>query len=255
MDKAPRSCYTLTPTMKRRALAIFAALAAFASACSPPSYVTYRSVSKDFTVAVPWGWDVIADADHDSFSQVEFIGPFDVDFYLGAPSLSVRWYKNYRPHALRYGRFELYANADDFIRQMLTQVYGKKAFVFGPAGSTAEIKDRPQVETGGIPEIVLHDSGLPAKYFAVLSETPAMTGVSVGTVADKATGKLYNQRYHEYAVVPVEDGFYVLCYPATLRGHNKGMEAFKHLIGSFHPYTAGPGGVKIKVPGPQPAKS
>ncbi len=73
-------------------------------------------------------------------------------------------------------------------------------------------------------------------------------------------GNRVNQRYHEYAVVPIlvdgrEAGFYVLCYPATLGGHDKGMEIFRHLIGSFHPLTAGPGGVKIKNPGHRSSKS
>jgi hypothetical protein len=239
--------------MKRRAFAIFAALAAMAAACSPPTYVAYRSVSGDFTAAVPWGWNVIADADHDSFGQVTFIGPYDKDFFMGAPSLSVRWYKNYRAHAMRYGAVEMYANADDFIRQMITQVYaGKGALIFGK--SAGPVETRPAIDRSQIPEITLAESGLPAKYFAVLSPTPASNGTTIGTVLDEK-GRRSNQRYHEYAVVPINDGFYVLCYPATLRGHDKGIEAFLHLIGSFHPYTAGPGGVKIKIPGPQAAKS
>ena len=236
--------------MKRRALAVFAALAALAAGCNPPPYVTYRSVSKDFSVAVPWGWSVVADADHDIFSQVTFIGPFDMDFYLGAPSLSVRWYKDYSPHAMRNGELEMYADADDFIRQSLQRVYGKNAFVYG--ASLGPPESRPTIDPSRIPEITLNESGLPAKYFAVLSPTPASTGVTIGTVKDE-NGVLSNQRYHEYAVVTVGDGFYVLCYPATLRGHEKGLEAFRRLIGSFHPYTAGPGGAKIKIPGPRQA--
>lgn len=252
MDKASGSCYTLASTMKRRALVIFSALAAFAAACSPPPYVTYRSVSGDFTAAVPWGWRVGAEADHDSYAAVNFVGPDDVDFYAGAPSLNVRWYKNYRPHRLPDGQVEMYANADDFIRQTLTQVYGKGSFVFGASAGPAEA--RPTIDAAKVPEIVLKESGLPAKYFAVLSPTPAVSFITLGSVVDEK-GKFWNQRYHEYAVVPVGDGFYVLCYPATLRGHDKGWDIFKRLIGSFHPYTAGPGGPKIKVPGPQAARS
>lgn len=249
MDKAARSCYTLAPTMKMRSLAIFAALAALAAACSPPKYVDYRSVSRDFTVAVPWGWNVIADADHDAFSQVTFIGPFDVDFYLGAPSLSVRWYGNYRPHRMRDGRLEMYSGADDFIRQTLDQVYGKDALVYGRG--KREDGGRALVGKGQpIPEITLRDSGLTAKYFAVVSPTPAPAGVTIGTALDDK-GRHLNLRYHEYAVVPIVDGFYVLCYPATSAGHDKGMDRFEALIGTFHPYTAGPGGPKIKIPGPR----
>jgi hypothetical protein len=260
VDKARRACYTLAPTMKMRAFAIFAAFAALASGCSlftPPKYVTYKSVSGDFTVAAPWGWNVIADADHDAFSQVTFIGPFDVDFYLGAPTMSVRWFKPYRPHRLRDLRLEMYANSDDFIKQTLGDVYGKSAIVYGP--SSAALDDRAAIDRKDIPRITLKESGLPAKYFAVFSPTPAPTGITVGTV-QTLDGQRLNQRYHEYAVVPIvvdgrEAGFYVLCYPATLGGHDKGMANFLRLIGSFHPFLAGPGGEKIKIPGPQAAKS
>lgn len=243
--------------MRTRAIAIFAAAAAFAAACSPPPYASYRSVSRDFTVEAPWGWNVIADADHDSFSQVDFIGPFDKDFYLGAPTLSVRWYKPYVPHALRYGQVEMYSSSDDFIRQMLDQVYGKDALVYGP--SSAPLDARTPIDRKAIPRITLKESGLEAKYFAVLSPTPASTGVTIGTVVNDK-GRRLNQRYHEYAVVPIdvngrEAGFYVLCYPATVGGHDKGMKFFLELIGSFHPYTAGPGGPKITIPGPQRKRS
>jgi len=239
-----------------RALAFFAAAAAFAASCSPPSYVSYQSVSGDFTVSAPWGWDVIADAQADGFAQVNFIGPFDKDFYLGAPSLSVRWYKPYRPHRLRNGSLEMYTSSDDFIKQTLDDVYGKDAIVYGP--SSLPLDQRPAADRKEIPTITLKGSGLDAKYFGVLSPTPAMSGVTIGTVVD-LDGHRINQRYHEYAVVPIdvdgrEAGFYVLTYPATLGGHDKGMEQFRHLIGSFHPYTAGPGGPKITIRGPRPAK-
>jgi hypothetical protein len=241
-----------------RALAVSAALAAFAAACSPPKYVSYRSVSRDFSVAVPWGWNVIADAAYDSFSQVTFVGPEDIDFYLGAPSLSVRWYKSYRPHRLRDGRLEMYASAADFIKQTLDDVYGKDAIVYGigtrPGGGRALVEPgRP------IPELPLRESGLPAKFFGVLAPTPAGVGVTVGTVKDES-GRLMNVRYHEYAVVPIdvegrEVGFYVLCYPATQAGHDKGLDRFRALVNTFHPFTAGPGGGKIRVPGPQAERS
>lgn len=242
--------------MRLRALAFLAAAAAFAAACSPPQYVTYQSVSKDFTVSAPWGWDVIAAAQFDAFSQVTFIGPFDKDFYLGAPSLSVRWYKPYRPHTMPDGRLEMYRSSDDFIKQTLDDVYGKDAIVYGP--SAKPLDQREAIDRRAIPSIVLNESGLDAKYFGVFSPTPARSGVTIGTVVDK-DGTRLNQRYHEYTVVPIrvdgrEAGFYVLTYPATLGGHDKGMEQYRHLIGSFHPYTAGPGGPKITIPGRQSKK-
>lgn len=244
--------------MRMRSLAIFAAAAAFAAACSPPKYVAYKSVSNDFTVAAPWGWDVIADAAYDGFSQVTFIGPYDPDFYLGAPSLSVRWYKPYRSHPMRDGRMEMYVNSDDFIKQTLHDVYGKDAIVYGvgfreDGGRNLVDKIHP------IPTIPLKESGLPAKLFGVLSPTPAAPGAVLGTKKDNS-GRLINLRYHEYAVVPIvengrEEGFYVLTYPATYNGHDKDMDRFRALCNTFHPLTAGPGGQKIRVPGPQAAKS
>lgn len=243
--------------MKTRVLAICAALAALAAACSPPKYVTYRSVSNDFTVAAPWGWNVIADADHDSFSQVTFIGPLDVDFYLGAPTLSARWYKPYRPHRLRDGSLEMYASSDDYIRQTLADVYGKDAIVYGVGAR--EDGGRALVDKAHpIPTFALKESGLPAKFFGVLSPTPASRGVTLGTETNDE-GRRVNVREHEYAVVPIvvdgrEEGFYVLCYPATQAGHDKGLDRFRAFYNTFHPLTAGPGGGKIRVPGPQ-AKS
>ena len=244
--------------MKMRAFAVFAAATALASACTPPKYTSYKSVSNDFTVAVPWGWNVIADADYDGFSQVAFIGPYDADFYLGAPSLSVRWYKPYRPHRMRDGRVEMYASSADYIKQTLHDVYGKDAIVYGlgyreDGGRVLVEKTRP------IPTLPLKESGLPAQFFGVLSPTPAAPGNTLGT-EKTGEGRLMNVRYHEYAVVPIvengrEEGFYVLCFPATKAGHDKGLKAWQALTNTFHPLTAGPGGAKIRVPGPQAAKS
>jgi hypothetical protein len=230
--------------MRTRALGIIALFAAFLAACSPPKYAHYTSVSGDFSLNVPWGWNVIAEADHDAFSEVKFIGPFDADFYLGAPSLSVRWYKRYRAHRLRDFRLEMYADADDFIGQMMRQVYGPNSVLL----SGGKILDAKQP----IPDVVLHESGLPAKYFAVLSPAPAAAG-AVGAVKD-VDGNWHNMRYHEYAVIPMDGGFYVICYPATQLGHDKAVANFNMLASSFHPYTAGPGGPKMQIR-PAPARS
>lgn len=236
--------------MRLRLLTLLAVAAAVVAACSPPKYVRYKSVSGDWAAFVPWGWNVIADADGDAFSQANFIGPFDSDFYLGAPSLSVRWYKRYRPHSLRNGQLEMYADADDFINQMIDQVYGKDADVYGVGRRTDG--GRIVVGRAAIPEIALKEAHLTAKYFAVLSPTAAPDGNQWGIEKDPKTGKRYNVRYHEYAVIPMPSGFYVLCYPATKLGHDKGMLAFNTLVETFHPYYDGPGGAKFKLP-PAPA--
>jgi len=228
--------------MKMRAFGFFVALTGLFAACSPPKYAHYKSVSGDFTAYVPWGWNVIADADRDAFSQVNFIGPFDPDFYLGAPSLSVRWYKRYRPHQMRDGRLEMYSDAQDFIRQMIHDVYGEKSVLYGIG--TREDGGREIIKA---PEdIVLTESQLTAKYFGILSPTPARAGVQWGVSKD-SQGHRVNIRLHDYAVVTVGDGFYVFCYPATLRGHDKGFEYFRALINTFHPYFAGPGGPKFLI--------
>ncbi|OGS40428.1 MAG: hypothetical protein A2506_11135 [Elusimicrobia bacterium RIFOXYD12_FULL_66_9] len=231
--------------MKMRLSAALAALAAVTAACSAPRDVTYKSIAGDFTASVPWGWSVMTDSDADAFAQVNFIGAFDGDFYLGAPSLSVRWFKRYRPHALRDGRLEMYADADDFFNQTLKQVYGESdSIVYGlaRADGSREIVKRPV-------DIVLKSAKLPAKFFTILSPAPApasnMWGLEQGQ-----DGKSINMRMHAYALVPMEGGFYVLCYPATRRGYDKYEDRFRALLGSFRPLTAGPGGSKVRLAAP-----
>lgn len=231
--------------MKARFAAFFGVVAALA-ACSAPKYTRYRGVSGDYTVEVPTGWSVIADAQGIAYAETRFVGPFDGDFYLGAPSLSVRWYRNGAEHRLRDGTMEIYASAGDFIRQTLTQVYAGNPVLYGVGtreGGGRAIVKQPD-------DYVLKETGLPAKYFGVLSPTPAPAGLKWGVDKD-ADGKPVNIRSHDYAVVPMGQGFYVLTYPATLRGHDKAAGAFAVFINSFHPYTDGPGGPKIKVPGPR----
>ena len=207
------------------------------AACGAPKYAHYESIHKDYTVSVPWGWQVMTDSQDDVFAQTNFIGPFDPDFYLGAPSLSVRWFKRYRPHRLRDGRLEIYSGADDFINQMLKQVYGPTYFFVDVDGKPID----------AVSEITLKNSGLKAKYFTVLSATPAPANMHYGVSEQKATGKPFILRKHAYAVVPVEGGFYVLCYPATENGYDRFLDRFLGLIGSFVPRTAGPGGAKLKT--------
>lgn len=232
-----------------RRLAAVLLLALAAGGCRPPKYASYESINKDYSALVPWGWQVMTDQQDTDFTQTTFIGPFDPEFYLGAPSLSVRWYRHYRPHRLTDGRLEMYGGADDFIRQMLTQIYGpeyalldlseKLSFKEAAGGKVSEV----------VPEIALQTSGLKAKVFIVVSETPAPANVQWGVFTGK-DGRFFVHRKHAYAVVPLEDGFYVLTYPATLEGYSNHESKFRGLIGSFMPRTAGPNGPKIRVPGP-----
>ena len=223
-------------------------LLALAAGCNPPKYAAYESINKDFTASVPWGWQVMTDQQDNDFSQTTFIGPFDPDFYLGAPSFSVRWYRRYRPHRLTDGRLEMYSGADDFIKQALAQVYGPEYFLLTLEGK-ASYENTKGTEI--IPEITLKQSGLKAKAFTVESATPAPEANKWGISAQAGTDRPFVLRKHAYVLVPVDDGFYVLTYPATERGYQTYLDKFAGLMGSFMPRTAGPGGAKIRVPGPK----
>jgi hypothetical protein len=233
-------------TLLRRLSAVL--LLALAAACNPPKYASYESINKDFSASVPWGWQVMTDQQDNDFSQTTFIGPFDPDFYLGAPSLSVRWYRRFRAHRLVDGRLEMYGGADDFIRQMLKQVYGPEYFLLTLEGKPSYDNAR---HAEIIPEVTLKQSGLKARGFTVESATPAPDANKWGISAQAGTGKAFVLRKHAYVVVPIEDGFYVLTYPATERGYQNHLDKFAGLMGSFMPRTAGPGGAKIRVPGPR----
>ena len=227
--------------MKRLALA--AALLAALAACSAPKYAAYRSVFDDYTATVPWGWKVVAEAQGSDFDQVMFVGPFDPDFFLGEPSLSVRWYADYRIHRMADGTLEMYSGPGDFIRQTLSKVYGPDTVLYG-AGRRAD-GGRPIIDA---PEdLVLKGSGLKAKFFIALSPAPAPANFQYGLETGE-DGKPVNMRMHAYAVVPMERGFYVLCYPATRRGFEKHLHDFEALIGGFRPLTAGPAGPAVRLP-------
>lgn len=222
---------------KTGAIAVLAL--AFAAGCKPPKYVNYSSALNDFTASVPWGWNVIADADEDAFAHINFIGPFHEDFYLGAPSLSVRWYKHFRPHRLPDGGLELYSGIDDFYKQTMRSVYGKDALLYGAGeGGKLDFIDEPQ-------DITLKSSSLPAKFFVVLSPAPASENNLWGVERHEKTGRAVNMRMHAYVLVPLKSGFYVLTYPATRRGYPKFEDRFRALFGSFRPLTEGPGGPKL----------
>lgn len=233
-------------TLARRLSAVL--LLALAAGCGAPKYADYESINKDFSASVPWGWQVMTDQQDNDFAQTTFIGPFDPDFYLGAPSLSVRWFRRYRPHRLTDGRLEMYGGADDFIKQMFKQVYGPRYVLLTLDGKVSyDNAKRAEV----VPEITLKNSGLKAKAFTVESATPAPEANKWGISGQAGTGKPFVLRKHAYAVVPVEGGFYVLTYPATERGYDNFLDKFAGLMGSFMPRTAGPGGPKIRVPGPR----
>jgi len=197
--------------------------------CRPPKYALYTSANRDFQCRVPWAWNIMFDSEEKHFTNTTFIGPFEPDFYLGAPSFSVRWYSRYAIHRLRDGMLEMYADADDFIRQTLDSVYGP---------------ERVMVQD-------VHDilaAGRKAKHFVVLCAGPAHPKARWGTAIDKATGQSINPRQHAYVVVPMPGGFYVIVYPATQQGFVKYEPQFNQLVNSFVPLKDGPGGSPFPPP-------
>jgi len=208
----------------RRALTAFVLAAAALAACSPPKYVSYTSIRRDWRCHVPWGWNVVTDEEGDHYLATDFLGAFDPDFFLGLPSLSVRWYSYSVPHRLRDGSLELYASADDFIRQTLSSVYGPSATMVQP-----------------VHDVTL-SGGRAAKHFVVLAPAPVPGGSRWGTSRDAATGALVNLRQHAYVVLALSRGFYVLTYPATRDGYKTYERRFNELVNTFTPLSDGPSG-------------
>jgi hypothetical protein len=226
--------------MKRHWAVAALALCALASGCKAPKYALYTSPQRDFQCDVPWAWNVIYDSEGSHFTHVNFIGPFEPDFYLGAPSYNVRWYTHYATHKLRDGRLEMYTGPDDFINQTLQAVYGK---------------DRTMVQPVHEEDIF----GRRFKRFTVISGAPAQPGARWGTAID-GEGRTINPRQHAYAILPMPHGFYVLTYPATTAAYKIDRlkvyrDDFEQLVNSFVPLKEGPGGAPVPPPGSsKPAK-
>jgi len=142
----------------------------------------------------------------------------------------------------------MYSGTADFIKQTLTQVYGPEYILLTLDGKVSYDNAK---RTEIIPEITLKQSGLKAQAFTVESAVRAPEANRWGISADSKTGKGFVLRKHAYALIPVEDGFYVLTYPATADGYEKFLDKFAGLMGSFMPLNAGPGGAKFRVPGPR----
>src|SRR5687767_4677767 len=131
------TCYN-PASMRRLARTGAVLLGAFVfAACRPAKYVRYASSAGDFTCDVPWGWSVIVDSAGSDYTNVTFTGPIEPSFYRGVPSFSVRWYRAGAPHRLPDGSYETYANHEDFVRQMLSEVYTPGGKMWG--GADAEI--------------------------------------------------------------------------------------------------------------------
>lgn len=211
----------------RLAPVVLAVAALFA--CSPPKYVPYTSINGDWKSVVPWHWNVMTDQEKGSFASTNFIGPFDPEFYLGAPSFGVRWHAYKRVHRLPDGLVEHYESVDDYVDQMLKAVYGPDRHIVDG--------DEPSRE---VPIGELEVDKRKAKHFVVLSPVPVPNGTQWGTSVDPDTGRLVNVRLHEYVVIPLEKGFYVLVYPATLKGYKYYRPQFNALVHGFKIVKDGP---------------
>jgi hypothetical protein len=237
--------------MKKTGVAIVL-LAALAAGCRPPTVTHYRSAFHDYVADLPSGWNVYTDAQGADFAETRFIGPFDPDAFFGLPSFSVKWFRNSRPHTLRTGQTETYANADDYIQQMLTQVYDYRYTEDNLAVLLSVVPDAHNEFTTPIPQIadllnlkLTHqESGLPLKMFIIHSPRSVSSGIRWG-VDVGPDGHTYNNRMHAYALISMRDGFYVLSYPATVHSFTHDYQRFSRLVATFHPLTDGPGGPKV----------
>lgn len=204
--------------------------------CGPPKYVGYASKHGDWKASVPWGWNVMTDEEEGHFKNTTLIGPFEPEFYLGAPSFSVRWHAYGKSHRLRDGLVESYANADDYIAQMLANVYSPEYQLV--AGEDYH-RLRPVSEVFVSPPSA---SGRKAKHFVVLSPVPVPAGTKWGTSVDPESGRLANVRLHAYTVVPLEKGFYVIVYPATRDAYALYEKQYSHFVNTFTLLKDGPDG-------------
>ncbi len=200
--------------------------------CSNPKYAHYASIWGDWRADVPWGWRVVTEGDAGRFTNTDFIGPFDPNFLMGAPSLSVRWHGYNQAHRLPDGQLEIYESVDDYVKQVLRDVYQPHAKMID------DVKD--------LPADTLLD-GRSGKHFVVTSPVRVPGDLKWGTVLDADSGKPYNVREHAYVLVPMKRGFYVLIYPATKDDNGKEgypvYEAlFNQLVHSFQALKDGPDG-------------
>lgn len=219
--------------MKRLGPACLIAGAMALLACGPPKYVNYTSTHGDWKASVPWAWNIITDEEGEHFKSTTFIGPFEPEFYLGAPSFIVRWHSYGIAHRLRDGLVESYSSVDDYIKQMLTNVYGPEYQL---------VSDGDPREPAAVSEILI--SGRKAKHFVVLSSVLVPPATKWGTSVDSA-GRLANLRRHSYAILPLQKGFYVIVYPATRDGYALHIKPFNNLVNTFALLKDGPAGAPL----------
>lgn len=211
--------------------------------CKPPKYALYTSLDRDYSVNVPFAWEVLADQEgEEAFRHANFIGPYSADFFRGAPSFSIRWYGNRKTRRLPNGGVEVYSGADDFIGQTLRRVYGPEYMLYWQP-TEAKPGGEPcgrDLKTCLLEAKIGANKDLPAKILLIVSPLEVQLN-HIGAAEDEK-GRLINPRKHEYVVLPRERGFYVLTYPATVAGYPKYKRQFNQLVNSFRLLKEGPAG-------------
>lgn len=190
--------------------------------CRPPKYILYRAETGDFEFEAPYAWQVFFERSGDDYYNYTFLGPMDPDFFRGAPSLIIRWYGRNRPAPDPLGGTDYYRDADDYIEKTLKELYGPDLFLEQPVMSVTV-------------------SDLQAKHFVVAAPMPMAIGSHYGGSTD-AEGNLMVLRKHAYVVIPMDNGFYVMIYPATQSGYNRYSDRFFKMGNSMKIIKDGPAG-------------
>lgn len=225
--------------MTRIRALLAAGVALLVVGCQPPKYVRFVSPYKDFVCDVPWGWAVYLDSAGSDYTSATFTGPLEPDFYRGTPSLSIRWYAHYAPHAVPGGVVEIYSSTDDFTRQMLREVYGPDGYI----KAAADLEQQAAASRGQLlPDSArVKVSAIEGAHYVVYRTVPAPQGTNLGVVQDDSGNAVVRQR-HAYVLVPRKNGFYVIVYPATREGFEKYKPAFNQLVNTFKLLKDGPAG-------------
>jgi len=202
-------------------------MAAALFGCTPPKYIDFHPKTGDVLFQVPWGWTGYLDSTGPGYYNYTFVGPFDHQFYHGVPTLSVRWYGNNKPRSLPDGSFEFYASADDYVSQMLKDVYGPERFLDQDVHKIS-VADRQ------------------ALHFVVSAPVDVPKDTPFGAVRDNSGEQTVVLRKHAYVVLPMDNGFYTLIYPATREGYATYEPRFNHLVNTFRVLKDGPEGRSIR---------
>lgn len=212
--------------MDRRFL-LAGAMAALIAGCSPPKYIEFRSKTGDVVCQVPWGWTAYLDSAGPGYYNYTFVGPFDAQFYHGVPSYSIRWYGYNKPRSLPGGGHEFYASADDYVGQMLKDVYGSERFMD---------QDVHKIRV----------AAWEALHFVVSAPVDVPRHTPFGAVRDASGEQTVILRKHAYVVLPMDNGFYALIYPATRNGYGTYEPKFNNLVNTFRVIKDGPSGRPIR---------